>query len=238
MTQLRIAGATLALILVLGCHTHTDHAESAQPDERPVESYTHYGLRSELFVEFPALVSGMASPFAAHLTTLPDFKPLEAARFTVVLPDAHGREERFETSAPTVPGIFRPVATPAGTGERNLTIEVATSAGGARHDLGTVAVASDVSAVRRPAEAAEPHITFLKEQQWRTEFATVAVGTRTLRPAVPANGAITARTDGEAYVVAPLPGRLVVRESPFPRLGMEVRRDQVLAAIAAPRGAA
>jgi membrane fusion protein, heavy metal efflux system len=232
MTPLRIAGTAVACVLVLGCRTHTDHAEFAQADERRVESFTHYGAGSELFVEFPALVTGMESPFAAHLTTLSDFKPLAAGQVAVVLTGANGPEERFETSAPTVPGIFQPVAVPATAGERSVTVEVVTAEGVERHHLGTVRVAEDVSEVTRAAGATVPHITFLKEQQWRTDFATAAVGPRRLRSAVAANGTISARAAGEAYVVAPVTGRLLAREIEFPRLAMEVHRDQVLAAIA------
>jgi RND family efflux transporter MFP subunit len=235
MTALRIAA--VAAVLFLGCGTGTEPAVSSARSERPAESITHYGSRTELYVEFPALVAGLDSPFAAHLTTLADFKPLTAGRVSVVLIGQHAAEERFEALTPTVPGIFRPVARPAAPGERRLVVEITTDDGVERHELGTVSVVGDTAHLAQPAEAAAPRIAFLKEQQWRTDFATAAVGARVLRPALGANGTITARADGEAYVVAPFPGRLVARESVFPRLGMQVRRDQVLAAIAPRLGA-
>lgn len=229
MMVIRIAAAA---VLFVGCGPGTEPAVSTAPDERPVESITHYGPRTELFVEFPALVAGFDSPFAAHLTKLMDFKPLTAGRVSVVLSGAHEAEERFEVLAPTVPGIFRPVAKPTATGDRHLVLEISTDDGVERHELGTVRVVADTAHLAEPVEPAAPNITFLKEQQWRTDFATATVGQRALRPAVAANGAIAARSDGEAYVVAPLPGRLVTREFAFPRLGMQVQRDQVLAVIA------
>jgi hypothetical protein len=42
---------------------------------------------------------------------LGDFKPVGGGRVEVVL-SGGGPEERFECAAPTVPGIFRPVAGP------------------------------------------------------------------------------------------------------------------------------
>ncbi|MGH7787629.1 MAG: efflux RND transporter periplasmic adaptor subunit [Candidatus Binatia bacterium] len=232
MTRLRLTAAAAALALVLGCQADSGHGAPPAAGERPIESFTHYAERSELFVEFPALVVGLESPFAAHLTTLPDFQPLTAGRVAVVLTAANGAEERFETSTPSVPGIFRPVAKPAAAGERSLAIEVATGDGVERHDLGTVRIVEHAADVKARADAADAEITYLKEQQWRTEFATAAIGERTLRLAVAANGTIRARTDGEAQVDAPVAGRLLARGSAFPRLGMDVRRDQVLAAIA------
>ncbi len=225
-------GAAAALVLVLGCHSSADRAASAPASDRPTQSITHYGPWTELYVEFPALVAGLDSPFAAHLTKLADFKPLEAGRVTIVLAGAAGAEERFEVSAPTVPGFFRPVAKPAGVGDRQLAAEVVTADGVERHELGTVTVVDDRAHVATPAEATAPRIVFLKEQQWRIEFETTPAAERTLRATVAANGTISARADGEAYVSAPLTGRLVVRGTEFPRLGMPVRRDQILASIA------
>lgn len=229
--------AAMAAALALGCGSGADPAASTADAERPVESITHFEPRTELFVEFPALVVGLESPFAAHVTLLHDFTPLATGRVSVLLIGPDDATERFDAAAPNVPGIFRPVAKPSGAGDRRLVIEVETAAGTDRHDLGQVRVAATADEVVADEEAESPHIVFLKEQQWRTEFATAAVGTRALRPAVAANGTVTARADGEAYVGAPLAGRLVARQDPFPRLGMVVQRDQVLAAIAPRLGA-
>lgn len=239
----RLCIAAGAALLLLGCHPHDhphdDHSagEHGAAAERPGVAYTLFGPRTELFVEFPALVSGLESPFAAHLTTLHDFKPLAAGEVAVVLSGGGAPEERFETEAATVPGIFRPVAVPRAAGERQLAVEVSTPDGVERHELGTVQVAASAEAVAAPEDGGEAEIVFLKEQQWRIDFATVAVAPRRLRPAVAANGVIAARADGEAYVTAPLAGRLVGGAGSFPRLGSAVARDDVLAAIAPRLGA-
>ena len=53
-----------------------------------------------------------------------------------------------------------------------------------------------------------------------------------MRASVAANGTLRGRSDGEAHVTAPVAGRLVAGGPAFPHVGMEVRKDQVLAVIA------
>ncbi|NIR58123.1 MAG: efflux RND transporter periplasmic adaptor subunit, partial [Gammaproteobacteria bacterium] len=52
--------------------------------------YTDYTDLTELFVEFPALVAGESSTFAAHVTRLSDYEPLISGRLDVVL-EADGK---------------------------------------------------------------------------------------------------------------------------------------------------
>jgi len=204
--------------------------------DQPPQSITHFAEQTELFVEFPALVTGVESPFAVHLTRLPDWKPMAAGHVTVILSAAGAREERFDADAPQVPGIFRPVARPAQAGERQLTVLIEAEGLSDRHDLGAVTVHPTVAdaAAASPADAARgvTTIPFLKEQQWRTDFGVSAVADRTLRASLPAYGALRARSDGEAHIAAPVTGRLVSAPEELPRIGMAVQHDQVLATIA------
>ncbi len=222
----------LALLAAASCR-------ASVPEEtvhRAGESVTHFTERTELFVEFPALVRGLESPFAAHVTRLDDFKPLPAGRVAVTLSGGGAPEERFEATAPTVPGIFRPVATPAHAGDRDLAITIEGEGFSDRHDLGQVVVYGDVSdpgATESGApEARRPTTTFLKEQQWRLPFATAEVGERAIRASLRAHGVLRPRSDGEARIAAPATGRVVTPAAEAPRLGMAVAPDAVLAVLA------
>lgn len=231
-TRGNAAVGALALLLVVGCRLER---QQDVEDPRPAESVTRFGARTELFVEFRALVAGAESPFAAHVTRLDDFKPLSGGRVTVVLSGAGAPEERFTTAAPTTPGIFRPVAVPGHGGKRDVTILVEGEALADRHELGSFEVFPDVDAAvdaKTEDEDDPPAITFLKEQQWRVPFATEDVTERSLRPSFRAHGVLRARTDGEARLQAPVAGRLVTDPGSMPRIGMEVGPDTVLATIA------
>jgi hypothetical protein len=81
-----ISTTILLLFAALSCRSESsDRFEAHHESDRPRRSLTHFTGRSELFVEFPALVVGEASPFTAHLTRLDDFKPLADVRVVVRL---------------------------------------------------------------------------------------------------------------------------------------------------------
>lgn len=241
---------TLALILIaagllsacdkLPGHNNADHDHDKKPaadagghghDHAPgAEKITHFTDRTELFVEFPRLVVGEQSAFAAHLTTLADFRALAAAKVSVVLAGGGQPDEVFSNDTPSQPGIFRPVATPKHGGEREMVIEVATAQFTVRHELGPVTVYAD----RKSADAAggehedEGGIGFTKEQQWKVDFATAEVVKRELRPAVAATGQLRARPDGEALLTAPAASQ-VQPAGRFPQLGQAVKKGELLA---------
>ena len=243
----------LAATLLLGCDRvptpeppnplRADGQSKEQMDSpsRPLESITHFSQQTELFVEFPALVKGHASPFAAHLTRLDTFKAVAQGRVTVVLSGGGAPEERFEVVSPLVPGIFRPVVAPMHIGQRELTLLVESEVFRDRHELGTVTVFPDVEAAARVGGAVEQDkgntISFLKEQQWRMDFATAPMDVRSLRDSITVNGVVRARPDGEIYIIAPTAGRLLTAGEDFPRVGLEVNRDKLLAVIAPRLGA-
>jgi RND family efflux transporter MFP subunit len=225
-----------SLLAACGDHGH-DHAKpdaattAEQGGHAPgAEKITHFTDKTELFVEFPRLVVGEKSAFAAHLTTLADFRALAAAKVSVILSGGNAPDEVFAVDTPSQPGIFRPVAQPKLAGDREMTIEVATTEYTVRHELGPVVVYAD----RKSADAEggahedEDGIGFTKEQQWKVDFATAEVVKRPMRPAVAATGTIRARPDGEALLTAPAAGQ-VQPAGRFPQLGQAVKKGDLLA---------
>ncbi len=213
-------------------HGH-DHGDHGATGERPGVSATHFGERTELFLEYPALVRGEASPFAAHLNDLQRFKPLEQGRVEVLLSGGGAPDERFEATEPSPVGIFRPVVKPAHASRRRLVLTIASGGETDRHDLGEVQVFASVA---EAAAAGEPEersglVPFLKEHQWRTDFATAAAEETALRASVLANGTVRARADGESRIAAPVSGRLEAAREGFPVIGQQVRAGDVLAAL-------
>jgi membrane fusion protein, heavy metal efflux system len=205
-----------------------------QTAEREALSFTHFTETAELFVEFDALAKGTESGFAAHVTRLSDFKPLTSGSVTAILSEGGAPEERFSANAPSVPGIFRPVAKPQHPGQRRLVFEIAFDGAVSRHDLGLVTVFESEQAAIAAApkeEEAGGGIVYLKEQQWKTEFATAPVTEGEVRGSVAANGVLRPRPDGEARVGAPAGGRFLARGT-YPQMGMSVARNQVLGVIA------
>jgi membrane fusion protein, heavy metal efflux system len=239
-TVLFAAGIALAA----ACHSH-DHDEAdghghgqghehASEDRRPALSFTHWTDQTELFMELRALVVGQDSPCAAHVTKLEPFSALASGSVTVLLRGPTG-EERFESRAPSVPGIYRPVAKPAAAGPRRLIVEIRSEGLASEHDLGDVTVYETVEAARAaiPEEPEVPgRITFLKEQQWPIEFGTAIAAVRPLRQTLRVPGIIRPRSDGDVVMTAPAAGRVATNGGEFPRLGARVAVGDLLGRLA------
>jgi len=244
MNKTLIASLCAALFLI-GCgegdHEHAEdgshppaaaaaaEAEDAHGHGAGGEKLTHFSARTELFVEFPQLVVGEKSAFAAHLTTLPDFKALTVGKVTARLSGGGQPDEVFSVDGPSQPGIFRPEATPKHAGDRDLTIEVVTPEFSVSHELGPYTVYPDRKAAEaEPAPHDDEGIGFTKEQQWKVDFATAEVVSRPIRTAVNATGVLRARPDGEAQLTAVAAGQ-VQPAGAFPRLGQQVKKGELLA---------
>jgi len=234
-----VRGTLSMLVVWAACHSQDESANEhahghAAEDERPALSFTHWTDRTELFIELPALVRGQDSACAAHLTQLQRFVPLSQGTVSVVLRGPQG-EERFDSRAPVVPGIFRPVAHPATSGARRLLVQVQAEGIAVIHDLGDVTVFESVAEARKaiPQKDVPPgRITFLKEQQWPIEFGTALVSERPLRPSLRAFGTLRPRADGELVVVAPVAGRVATSGRAFPHLGERVAINDLLGVLA------
>lgn len=77
-----ITAVTLAAALAgAACSTPAPAPEA----EAPSLDVTSWTGKTELFMEYPPLVAGHAARFAVHLTTLADFKALNAGKPSIEL---------------------------------------------------------------------------------------------------------------------------------------------------------
>lgn len=236
-----ILAAVSLLFALAACHGEPhEHGDDPTHDHDDGHGHDHGGGDAiavtiwtddtELFVEFPPLIVGQSSPFAAHLTMLDDFSPVAAGRVEVVLSGGGAPDERFEAEPSATAGIFRPVAQPEHAAERDVTVLLRTEAGEWTHELGQFRVHASADAVAPSTEEGDGgEISFLKEQQWKMPFSTTVVTSEALRPSFPAFAHLTARADGEVTVSAPATGRLVADRDPLPVVGATVKSGDLLA---------
>lgn len=210
---------------------HDDHAHphpQAAAEERPGLVFTLWDAHTELFVEFPALVVGEESRFAAHLTHLADYSAVNEGSMTAELGD-----ETAVADAPSRPGIFRPILKPTRAGSFPLRLRYEYRGIRGVHDLGTITVFPNVAAAQAaaPPEEDPGGVGFLKEQQWQVPFAVEVAAPHLLRPSIPAYATLRARPDGEVSIHAPVAGRLGIGQGKFPQMGARIAKDEVLAGI-------
>ena len=223
-----VCAALLAGFSVTGCAQQVDPPQV----ETPTLDVTHWTEKTELFMEYPPLVSGQAALFAVHLTTLADFEPITAGQASVEFtPEAGGPTTTLMGPAPSRPGVFRVEGVPPAPGRYRY--ELVLDAPGLidRHDLGIVTVFADAAAANADAEMGPAEnaaaITYLKEPQWTNGFATALVREAEIRTSIRVPAMVHPLPGGEAIVAAPAAGRLMA--DVLLSIGERVRAGQVLA---------
>lgn len=188
---------------------------------------TNYTEVSELFVEFPPLVVGQISTFAAHVTRLSDHAPVTAGMLDVVLETRVGEAvARFRVRSPARDGLFTPGVAPRDAGEFQLAVEITTDDFSTRHELGSVTVFSDAANAVVTTPVPEGEISYLKEQQWQSRFASEPVRFRSVRASYPGFATVTAPADASATVRAPVAGYF--SNATLTLAGEQVERSHVL----------
>ena len=221
-----------------GQHAHDDHDDghhAHDASDQPTIAVTNFSDSTELFVEFPVMSVGNASPFAAHLTWLDNFQPVAEGFVRVILRGSGLPEEEFNVGHASTPGIFRPVAIPKHAGKRELIIRLESHKAISVHNLGIQTVYENKDAIP-PVLEGDGAISYLKEQQWQVDFATAPASQRTLRESIRVVATIEATSDGEAEVTAPHDGELALRGASLPTIGTRVSKGQVLAVVGSQLG--
>ena len=199
--------------IVFGCGTPDPTPDSASGGGGSVTLWTG---KTELFMEYPPIVVGRDARFAVHLTYIRNFQPVTAGNLTLefALPD--GYSTRATADGPSSPGIYRPVA----RFERSGIYRAKFILAGEVRD--TIAIdeipvyASDADLPPSDDEVGGGElITFLKEQQWKIEFRTLAVGREPISGSIHSAGEIIPRLNGEAIVAAPFTGFVPAGENEY-----------------------
>lgn len=225
----------LVVALLSACNAHDDHEHGA-PAEDESWAVTAWGERFEIFAETDPLEIGAPALAFTHVTVLEDFSPLVEGVVQVVLVDSAGSELSFSRDQSTRPGIFSIEVVPEKAGDFDLIFRVESARG--REDIpagrirvgesgsggGLVEAATVTVDAEGAADGAE--ISFLKEQQWRTEFATSWVATGALSESVRAPGRVRAAAGGEVVLTSPVDG--IVRGEGWPHFGQPVGRGAVV----------
>lgn len=222
-------------LLLPACRNEEGEHGHSQAEEAESWAVTAWSEHYELFAETDPLIAGREAPSHAHFTYLPDFSALNEGSVTGILRGPDGREESFVSPKPLRAGIFNVVFKPAREGTYDLIFRVRNRKASEDIPAGRVRVGSEASpgglaepppnAPDEKAATGEP-VGFLKEQQWRTEFATEWAGEGTLKRGLRATGTVRPSAGGDASLTAPADG--VVTAARWPHPGLDVGRGTPL----------
>jgi RND family efflux transporter MFP subunit len=220
--------AMLILVgLVTACRSDPPPAPAAEEDP-PSVAVTIWTEKTELFMEYPPLVAGEEASFHIHLTDLSTFEPLREGRVAVRFEG--DTIQRFDVDGPSTPGIFNVTFKVPATRRYQVAVELHSARLSDELRVGPVTVHPDRQAAlaARPADE-EGATSFLKEQQWTLDFATMKVESQARRQVVPVPATIEPRVGGSAEVRAPTAGRLATGGGRV--IGSTVSRGAALAEL-------
>ena len=233
------------LIVVAGCHSHDhphdgghshgdhSHGEDAHAsEEREPLSFTIWTKHSELFVEFPLLVVGEESRFAAHFSDMETFKAIEEGNAKVFLLENNREIIADNADAPASAGIFRLGLTPTKAGTFDLGFVLNTSKVKDTIFINDI----EVYANQEEAIAANPpqpegdEISYLKEQAWKVDFAIEQVKRQAIHDVIRTSGEIQS-VKGEERIISAKSSGIVFFRNKNLQEGKEIRRGQGLFTI-------
>ena len=228
---------TLIILVVLASCQSTpedDHAHNldgshvSEGVEIPRVDYTEWTDKTELFVEFPLLIVGNTSRFAAHFTVLDKHQPVREGSVTVSLVKGN-KGIRHTAQAPASEGIFKPSLMPLQAGIYQLIFDIQTPTLSDRIVIQGVQVFKtvDQAIAANSDEEKGGAITFLKEQAWKMEFQTVAVSKETIYTTISTSGVWRTSASDFKSLVATSSGSVAF---PFTNLtaGSMVKKGQSL----------
>lgn len=198
-----------------------DHGEEVK-----TLSYTLFSDGYELFVEFPTLVVGNVSAFAAHFTQLGNYKPLTEGQLTVIIiKDEKGIKHTVD--GPTSPGIFRPALQPKEAGIWYLSFSLQTDTGVSIFDVGEIDVFPNVESILDENASGEDEITFLKEQAWKTDFATQDIIESPFYSVLHTSARVKSQPQAEIVLNSQSSGKVILNSV----LGESINKGQLLAVV-------
>lgn len=230
-------------------HDHP-HGETAAKAAGEGWSITAWGTHFEVFPEVEALVAGETSAAHVHVTRLADFSPLGDGAVEIVLASSAG-EQVFSAEASNRPGVFTAQLTPTASADFDLILRIRTDEAredirGGRVRVGTAGSPGGLIVAPAPkgGDGGEP-LPFLKEEQWRSDFATSwvrrgalarsVVGPTRLRPPAGGETVLSSSIDGIIHPAGdwPYAGRKVDRGMALFHIVPRVAAQQSLAALEA-----
>ena len=224
---------SLFLIINITCISNNDIEPEQEISTNDVTIWTE---QFELFMEYPTLIENNDARFAIHLTKLTDFKPLPKGSVILTFTNTDN-EESFTADAPVIPGIFGATVNIASTGEYDLNLYISSDELTDTIKIGEVIVYKNINSI--PAELGTKEeadvISFLKEQQWNTEFAAGMVKEMTLTATVKTNALVKPKIKYYAEVSSSVSGIILLNENTkMVSIGEKVKKGGVLLTISPP----
>jgi RND family efflux transporter MFP subunit len=224
-------------LMVIACNNKTEDAHAHNQDgshvgeEIPKMDFTIWTDQTELFVEFPALIVGNPSKFAAHFTVMDKHQPVTEGSVTVSLVSGE-KGIRASVDKPSSPGIFSPVLKPLTAGKYQVIFELSTPQYKDKIIIKEVTVFTNLEEATKTlgTTTKEAPISFLKEQAWKIDFQTATVMKGIIYDVINTHGVWMPSPSSVASLAAKSNGVVEFKLNNLTE-GMAIKKGQVLMSI-------
>lgn len=228
MTKIIYAAVVIFFMTVfIGCSHDHDSGETVH--EHAGISVTQYSDSTEIFMEYPALVIINEARFLIHLTDLKNFKAVTEGVLTVEFTNQKGKKLTLTEDKPARAGIYIPVVKFTEPGNYQMAITLKGKQVSDKIIVNNIIVYDNPSKIPHEDEESSSGISFLKEQQWKIDFANEPVIKRKMEKSVVATGEIKAKPELFSKVVSPIEGIVLSKNNErLKSIGSFVNKGDVL----------
>lgn len=210
-------------------HDHGPNGHSHGPS-RVRTDQTIWTDKTELFVEYPVLVVGKNSRFAAHFTILNGHKPIETGMVKVTLQNAQHQISAV-AEKPSSSGIFKPTIKPDKAGIYTLIFDVNTPTFKDQIVINNIEVYTSTKEANKANKEEDSNgITFLKEQAWKMDFQTHPVKEKDIFNVIKTSGVWKVAPTDQINIAATSEGIVQFKNKTL-MLGTSVKKGQVILTI-------
>lgn len=191
----------IGMLVLFGCSSY-EHEPDTTEQAVAIVTVTQWTDKMEIFMEYETAVVGEEIKFITHLTTLADFQPVRAGKVILNFKQSNGSDITIEKNDILREGIFTPTHKFKTPGDYNFSLHYQGPKTTESFSIGLFRVYSSFEDIpTSEEEAAGEEITFLKEQQWKIDFATEKIQNRQVKSAVQAVGEVRPRPASYAEII-------------------------------------
>jgi len=225
------------VLVLIGCQSHEHDAEQNNTgQEAPTVAVTQWTDKMEIFMEYEIAVVGEEIKFITHLTTMADFQPVRDGKVFLSFKPANGPDITVEKEGILREGIFTPTITFKTPGDYNFNLSYHGPKVSETFAIGSFKVYASLDDIPvSEEETAGEEITFLKEQQWKIDFATQEAQVLPIKSSIRAVGEVRPRPTSYAEIVSPVEGIIsIASANQLVKPGQKVRKGQTMAVLLPP----
>lgn len=224
-------------LILLSCQSsHDDATKNVTGDAIPEISVSQWTNKMEIFMEYETAIKNQDRKFIIHLTTLSDFQPVRDGKVKLIFKQPDNTEIVVEKMELLREGIFTPTVMFKSPGDYDFSLQYEGTKENELFQLGKFTVYNDIEEIPSgDQEEADEEIRFLKEQQWKIDFATLEAHRQEIKSSIQTVGEVLPRGASNTEIISPVEGIVsIAQRHQLVKPGQKVTKGQTIVVLDPP----